>query len=65
LSGQHLVDLGHIEGRSHRVGLTPGSSPTDNRRVVEWLVEAGAGDMAQITVNSDRGGALSGTVTFG
>ena len=59
-----LVDAGHIEGRSHRVGLTPGSSPTDNRRVVEWLVEAETGTTAKVTVRSDRGGTLSGTVTF-
>lgn len=65
LSGQHLIDLGHVEGRSHRVGLTPGSSPTDNRRVVEWLLEADAATTALIHVSSDRGGSLTGTVTFG
>lgn len=64
LSGQALVDLGHIEGRSHRVGLTPGSSPTDNRRVVEWLLEADPGSAVQVTVTSDRGGSLERAATL-
>ena len=65
LSGQALVDLGHLEGRSHRVGLIPGSSPTDNRRVAEWLLEADRGREVRITVTSDRGGTLDATVTLG
>lgn len=62
LSGQAQVDLGHIEGRSHRHGLTPSSSPTDNRRVVEWLVQGKQGQRLSLDLQSDRGGSLTGEI---
>ena len=64
ISGQALVDLGHIEGRAHRQGLTPGSSPTDNRRLVEWVVEGRPGLRIDVELRSDRGGHLAGEIVL-
>ncbi len=58
VTGQERLDLGHIEGRAHQHGLTPGSSPTDNRRVAEWLVKAAPRQRVGLLLRSDRGGTL-------
>jgi hypothetical protein len=59
LNGQPKENLGHLEGRSNRLGQTfLQASPTDNRTRVEWTVKAPAGSMFQLSITSERAGSI-------
>jgi hypothetical protein len=64
--GKLEQDLGHLEGRSNKLSVTTyrSSSPTDNREVVEWTVQAAAGSAISVKVISERAGKISKTLTL-
>ena len=64
VTGKKRVEIGHLEGRSNKDMLSSshGTSPTDNRARVSWLVEAPGGTTLQITIRSERAGVLRKTI---
>jgi hypothetical protein len=56
--GQTRTELGHLEGRSHRLGVTSGhaSSPTDNRAWAEWIIQGPRDAEIQVEILADRAG---------
>jgi len=61
-SGQPRQDLGHLEGRSNKLDVTFGYSPTDNRALAEWIVEGRSGNKLELVAVSDRAGVIRTTV---
>ncbi|MCB9175551.1 MAG: carboxypeptidase [Caldilineae bacterium] len=61
-SGQPRVPAGHLEGRDNKLGVTFGSSPTDNRHRVDWLLRAPAGTRVELVAACDRAGTLRATI---
>lgn len=60
-SGKRRAELGHLEGRSNKVGGVSAyfaSSPTDNRARVEWVVKAPAGSSITLSIASERAGTI-------
>ena len=62
MSGKPVEELGHLEGRSNKLGLTFGSSSTDNRGKVEWVVHAPAGGALSLRAVAARGGTIRRSV---
>jgi murein tripeptide amidase MpaA len=60
LAGKDRMEIGHLEGRSNKddVSSVFGASPTDNRGMVQWVVESAPGTNVHIKVKSERGGNL-------
>ena len=59
LNGQHKEKLGHLEGRSNKLGQTfMLATPTDNRARREWTLNASAGTKIQLAITSDRAGSI-------
>jgi murein tripeptide amidase MpaA len=58
LLGKERMEIGHLEGRSNKdeVSSVFGSSPTDNRGHIQWVVEAPAGCQVEVIVRSERAG---------
>lgn len=58
LMGKERMEIGHLEGRSNKDEISSvfGSSPTDNRGHIQWVVEAPAGSQIEIIVSSERAG---------
>jgi hypothetical protein len=59
LNGQPKENLGHLEGRSNKLGQTfLQATPTDNRARVEWTLNAPAGSKIELVVSSERAGSI-------
>jgi murein tripeptide amidase MpaA len=59
LNGREKTDLGHLEGRSNKIGsIFTIASPTDNRGRLEWTLRANAGAKLFIHVVSERAGSV-------
>jgi hypothetical protein len=59
LNGQPKGNLGHLEGRSNKLGQTfLQASPTDNRARKEWTLVAPAGSKLQLVITSERAGSI-------
>ncbi len=58
--GKERMEIGHLEGRSNKDDLSSvfGSSPTDNRGHVQWMVEAPAETQLELLVRSERAGQI-------
>ena len=49
VNGRAKVELGHLEGRSNKIGQTfLLATPTDNRARQEWTLKAAAGSKLQL-----------------
>jgi hypothetical protein len=60
VSGEKKRELGHLEGRSNKMGISPfqmGYS-SDYRVKAEWVVKANNGAYVEITARSERGGKV-------
>ncbi len=59
--GKHRTELGHLEGRSNKLGVSQsfGSSPTDNRARVEWVITAPTNAQVRVKIISPRGGSIT------
>ncbi len=65
VSGKRKEEIGHLEGRSNKIGQTfVINSPTDNRGRLEWVIEAPKGAKVKIHVMSERAGAIHGEVVL-
>jgi murein tripeptide amidase MpaA len=60
VSGKAKTEVGHLEGRSNKLGVsaTSGASPTDNLARGEWVLRAPTGTKVGIIVLSERAGKL-------
>jgi murein tripeptide amidase MpaA len=59
LNGRVKVELGHLEGRSNKIGsIFTIASPTDNRGRLEWTLKAHEGTKLLIHVKSERAGTI-------
>lgn len=67
VSGFKRKDIGHLEGRSNKVGgFGPiAHSPTDNRARVEWLVSGSPGSAITISIISERAGTIRREIVLG
>jgi murein tripeptide amidase MpaA len=60
LNNRGKVEIGHLEGRSNKIGaIFMVASPTDNRGRLEWTVRAAEGTQLKFNVLSDRAGTIS------
>lgn len=57
-SGKPTAEIGHLEGRSNKLSVTGGSSPTDNRGKAEWLIHAPNGGSVTLRALAERAGTL-------
>lgn len=64
-NGSPTVEIGHLEGRSNKLGVTFGSSPTDNRGKAEWLVYAPAGGAIRLEASAPRAGTIRHAAVLG
>jgi hypothetical protein len=59
VNGRKKEELGHLEGRSNKLGQTfLLATPTDNRARREWTVKAPAGTKLQLHITSERAGVI-------
>ncbi len=65
LVGKARHQLGHLEGRSNKFGLTFATSPTDNRARNEWVLRGPSGASIKIKVLSERAGKLQREIVLG
>jgi murein tripeptide amidase MpaA len=66
VSGRQRTELGHLEGRSNKLGVNFGSatSPTDNRARAEWVLKGSPGAVIGLKVISERAGVLHQRITM-
>jgi murein tripeptide amidase MpaA len=64
VSGRLRRELGHLEGRSNKLGVTTiwEASPTDNRAWAEWVLRAPEGSEVSLKVLSERAGSIRTTI---
>jgi murein tripeptide amidase MpaA len=59
LNGRKKSELGHLEGRSNKIGaIFTVASPTDNRGRLEWTLKAPEGTRLTIHIKSERAGKI-------
>jgi len=59
LNGRLKTELGHLEGRSNKIGaIFIIASPTDNRRRIEWTLKGKIGNMVTLHIRSERAGTI-------
>jgi murein tripeptide amidase MpaA len=59
VNGRHKETLGHLEGRSNKLGQTfMLATPTDNRTRREWTIKASAGTKLDLHILSERAGSI-------
>lgn len=64
--GKERMEMGYLEGRGNKDEMASafGSSPTDNRGHVQWVVEAPAGAQVEILIRSERAGQIHQSFTL-
>ncbi len=66
ISGKPKQEIEHLEGRSNKLfNWFTGSSPTDNRTSLEWVVSGPAAAQVGLTVRAQRAGTLRRTISLG
>lgn len=58
VGGKQKQEIGQLEGRSNKLDVSFGDSPTDNRGKAEWLIHAPAGGALTLRAVAERGGTL-------
>ena len=58
VGGKQKQEIGQLEGRSNKLDVSFGDSPTDNRGKAEWLIHAPAGGALTLRATAERGGTL-------
>jgi murein tripeptide amidase MpaA len=65
VSGQRRSELGQLEGRSNKLWVWfSGSTPTDNRCKVEWVLKGPRGSTVNLIVRSQRAGVVRRAITL-
>lgn len=67
VSGKVQTELGHLEGRSNKLGVSAhmAASPTDNRQRLEWVLRAAPGTSLGVQILSERAGKLEVNIALG
>jgi len=59
LNGRQKEEIGHLEGRSNKIGsIFSVASPTDNRGRLEWTLKGSQGTKLEIHIMSERAGTI-------
>ena len=59
LNGKAKTNLGHLEGRSNKIGqIFITATPTDNRARLEWTIKAREGSSIDLHILSERAGSI-------
>jgi len=59
INGRNKEELGHLEGRSNKLGQTfMLATPTDNRSRLEWTIKAPPSTKLQLHITSERAGTI-------
>lgn len=59
INGRAKNKLGHLEGRSNKLGQTfMQATPTDNRARLEWTLKASAEETIHLHITSERAGSI-------
>ncbi|MGH2507531.1 MAG: carboxypeptidase, partial [Ktedonobacteraceae bacterium] len=65
IAGKRRQELGQLEGRSNKIwNWSSGSSPTDNRCKLEWVVKGSVGAQLELVVRAQRAGTLHQEITL-
>lgn len=65
IGGKRWQELGQLEGRSNKIwNWFSGSSPSDNRCKLEWVVKGPAGAQLNLVVRAQRAGTLRKAITL-
>jgi len=65
ISGKRKQEIEHLEGRSNKLfNWFTGSSPTDNRTSLEWVVSGPAVVQVELTVRAQRAGTLRRAISL-
>jgi murein tripeptide amidase MpaA len=66
VQGKRRSEYGHLEGRSNKftVAQVWGSSPTDNRLRIEWVIKAAPATGLAVKIQCPRGGKLTRKLVF-
>jgi murein tripeptide amidase MpaA len=67
VQGKRRTELAHLEGRSNKsdISMESGTSPTDNRARLEWVLRAPQGGKLGVKIICPRGGNLHTEVKIG
>ncbi len=66
IMGEADQEVGQLEGRANKAfGGFGMPSPTDNQRVVEWVVRAPGGSALKVTARAERAGTVRRTIPLG
>lgn len=57
-AGKERTEIEALQGRSNKWGTFFDGSPTDNRALLEWVVEAPAGCVMEVIITSERAGKI-------
>jgi murein tripeptide amidase MpaA len=63
VSGERVIEVGHLEGRSNKLDWTS-TGATDNRIRREWVVRGEPGDRLVLHVISERAGSIHPELTL-
>ena len=59
LNGRIKTEMGHLEGRSNKIGsIFTIASPTDNRGRLEWTLRGKTGSKLLLHIKSERAGTI-------
>jgi hypothetical protein len=67
VSGKPRDSMGELEGRAYKhtlMSFWTDTTPTADRAVTEWVINAKAGDEIGVTVKHDKAGATRGKVVL-
>lgn len=64
ITGKLKTEAGHLEGRSNKLSASAhfGFSPTDNRAVIEWGIQAAPGAEISVQITSERAGTINSSL---
>jgi murein tripeptide amidase MpaA len=65
ITGKQKSNIGHLEGRSNKIGQTfIRATPTDNRARLQWTLKAPSGTTIQAHILSERAGTIHEEITL-
>jgi murein tripeptide amidase MpaA len=66
VSGHLWQEVGHLEGRTNKLGVrSAGSAPTDNQCKIEWVLQGRLGAAVEVQVRSQRAGTVRRSMVLG
>ncbi len=65
VGGKQKQEIGQLEGRSNKLDVSFGDSPTDNRGKAEWLIRGAPGGTVTLRAVAERGGTITKELPLG